>query len=287
MSKISKSFQVNVFLILIGFVTLLFAVQKPAQQINNDFSQNQTNNDNSQVTVTYSIDKVEIPAKLKNRPEQIISHLGYTVSYNYDWKIPNWVAYELTKEEVEGVVPRGNHFMPDPNVPSGKSATNDDYKNSGWDRGHMAPAADMKWSEQAMKESFYFSNICPQNNNLNAGVWKDLEEQVRELARQKGNIYVVCGPIVPKKPQTIGYNKVAVPDAFFKVLLQNDNGEWSAIAFMFANESGRKPLSTYAMSVEEMQIISEIDFFPALPDSIEKIVESHVDFTKWNIKTNK
>jgi len=287
MSKISKSFQVNLFLILIGFVTLLFAVQKPTQQTNNDNLQIQINNDCSQPVENRSIAQIEIPAKLWNRSEQTISHLGYTVSYNCDWKIPNWVAYELTKEEVEGTVPRGNHFMPDPNVPSGKSATNDDYKNSGWDRGHMAPAADMKWSEQAMKESFYFSNICPQNKNLNAGVWKDLEEQVRELARQKGNIYVVCGPIVSKKPQTIGYNKVAVPDAFFKVLLQNDNGEWSAIAFMFANESGRKPLSTYAMSVEEMQIISEIDFFPALPDSIEKIVESNVDFTKWNIKSYK
>jgi endonuclease G len=114
-----------------------------------------------------------------------------------------------------------------------------------------------------------------------------LEEQVRSLATQKGNIYVVCGPIVSKQPQTIGSNKIAIPDAFFKVLLQNDNGEWSAIAFMFANESGRKPLSTYAMSVEDMQIITDIDFFPALPDSIEKIVESNVDFTKWNIKTIK
>jgi endonuclease G len=142
----------------------------------------------------------------------------------------------------------------------------------------------MKWSEQAMKESFYLSNICPQNRKLNSGVWKDLEEQVRGLAAGKGNIYVVCGPVVSKQPKTIGNNEVAIPDAFFKVLLQNDNGNWSAIAFMFANESGRKPLSTYAMSVEEMQIITGIDFFPALPDDIEERIESQVDFAKWNIK---
>jgi endonuclease G len=151
----------------------------------------------------------------------------------------------------------------------------------------MAPAADMKWSKQAMKESFYLSNICPQNKNLNSGIWKDLEEQVRGLATQNGKIYVVCGPIVSKLPETIGSNKVAIPDAFFKVLLQNDNNNWSAIAFMFANESGRKPLSTYAMSVEEMQIITGIDFFPALPDSIEEKIENQVDFSKWSINTTK
>jgi endonuclease G len=145
----------------------------------------------------------------------------------------------------------------------------------------------MKWSKQAMKESFYLSNICPQNKKLNSGIWKDLEEQVRELATEKGNIYVVCGPIVSKQPETIGYNKVAIPDAFFKVLLQNNDGDWSAIAFMFANESGRKPLATYAMSVEDIQIITDIDFFPVLPDSIEGKIESQVDFTKWNIKSHK
>ena len=151
----------------------------------------------------------------------------------------------------------------------------------------MAPAGDMKWSEQAMKESFYLSNICPQNKRLNSGIWKDLEEQVRELARQKGKIYVVCGPIVSQRPKTIGNNNVAVPDAFFKVLLQYENGNWSAIAFMYPNQSGRKPLSTYAMSVEEIQKIADIDFFPALPDSIEQKAESEVDFSKWNIKSDK
>jgi DNA/RNA endonuclease G (NUC1) len=162
----------------------------------------------------HSIENVEIPAKLTDRQEQIITNIGYTVSYNSDWKIPNWVAYELTKEEAEGVEPRGNKFIPDPAISYKNSATTDDYKNTGWDRGHMAPAGDMKWSEQVMKESFYLSNICPQNRNLNGGIWKSLEEQVRDLALQKGSIYVVCGPIVSKQPQTIGNNKVAVPDAF-------------------------------------------------------------------------
>jgi endonuclease G len=148
----------------------------------------------------------------------------------------------------------------------------------------MAPAADMKWSKQAMRESFYFSNICPQNRSLNAGVWKSLEEQVRELATQKGNIYVVCGPVVSEQAETIGRNKVAIPDAFFKTLLQYEQGEWSAIAFVFTNESGHKLLSTYAMSVDEVENLTGIDFFPALPDSIEEKIEREIDFAKWNIK---
>jgi endonuclease G len=275
MSNVSKSFKVNIILIVAGFVvTVCLAVWLAGNSPLPD--------ENSSV-----IEKVEIPAKIPGRQEQIIEHAGYTASYNSDWKIPNWVAYELTREEVEGVTPRGKKFIPDTEVPCGKSATADDYKNSGWDRGHMAPAADMKWSEQAMKESFYLSNICPQNKNLNSGVWKDLEEQVRGLAMEKGNIYVVCGPVVSKRPQTIGYNKVVIPDAFVKVLLRNDNGNWFAIAFMFANESGRKPLSTYAMSVEDMQAVTGIDFFPALPDNIEERIESQVDFTKWNIGSYK
>jgi endonuclease G len=147
----------------------------------------------------------------------------------------------------------------------------------------MAPAADMKWSKQAMDESFYLSNICPQNHNLNSGDWEKLEERVRSWATGNGNIYVVCGPIVSEHPQTIGYNQVAVPDAFFKVLLRNENGNWSAIAFLFANQSGKKKLSTYAMSVEKIQTITEIDFFPALPDDIEGIIESQLDTEDWGL----
>ena len=282
MNSASKSIKVNLILIAVGFVIIISLLA--TGKIDN--SNIKLIDDPEKIENKFA-DKIEVPAKIAGRTEQIISHTGFIISYNSDWKIPNWVAYELTKEKVEGTVPRYDSFLPDPEVPLDKSANTYDYSNTSWDRGHMAPAGDMKWSEQAMKESFYLSNICPQNKNLNGGVWHDLEIQIRELARQKGNIYIVCGPIVSKQPKTIGANKVAIPDAFFKVLLQNNNNEWSAIAFMFANESGRKPLSTYAMSVEDIQIITDIDFFPALPDSIEKKVESQVDFTKWNIKSKK
>ena len=230
-----------------------------------------------------NLEGIEIPNITEERSDRVITHKGYTVSYNYDWKIPNWVAYELTYLEVQGEVPRHDRFKPDPMVPQGMTATTNDYKHSGYDRGHMAPAADMKWDEQVMKESFYLSNICPQNPNLNGGVWKDLEEQVRDLASQKEKIFVVCGPIVNDISNTIGENKVVVPQAFYKVLLQEENGKIYTIGFVHENVSGRKPMSTYAMTVDEVEKLTNIDFFPSLPNKIENKVESEVDFSRWTI----
>lgn len=230
-----------------------------------------------------NLEGIEIPIITEERSDRVITHKGYTVSYNYDWKIPNWVAYELTDLEVQGEVPRYDRFKPDPMVPQGATATTNDYKHSGYDRGHMAPAADMKWDEHVMKESFYLSNICPQNPNLNGGVWKDLEEQVRDLASQKGKIFVACGPIVNDMSNTIGENKVVVPQAFYKVLLQEENGEIHTIGFVYENVSGRKPMSTYAMTVDEVENLTNIDFFPSLPNKIENKVEAEVDFSKWTI----
>jgi len=230
------------------------------------------------------LNNIEIPTITDERSDRIITHKGFTLSYNYDWKIPNWVAYELTDIEVMGEVPRYDKFKPDPMVPQNVSATTNDYKHSGYDRGHLAPAADMKWDEQAMRESFYLSNICPQNPNLNGGVWKDLEEQVRDLASQKGSIFVACGPIVTDASTTIGENKVVVPQAFFKVLLQEEeDGKIHTMGFVYENISGRKPMSTYAMTIDEVEEITGIDFFPSLPNKIEKKTESEVDFTKWTL----
>ena len=234
-----------------------------------------------------NLNNVEIPIITDNRSDRVITHKGYTVSYNYDWKIPNWVAYELTDEEVEGEVPRYDRFKPDPMVPENATAYTEDYKYSGYDRGHMAPAADMKWDEQVMRESFYLSNICPQNPNLNGGVWKDLEEQVRDLASQKGRIFVVCGPIVNDANETIGANKVVVPQAFYKVLLQEDEEGLHAIGFIYENKSGRRPMSTYARTVDEVEEMTNINFFPSLPDNIERKIESDIDFSRWTIKSNK
>lgn len=222
--------------------------------------------------------EVGLPELIKQRPEQIIHHTGYTVSYNEDLKIPNWVAWILTPERFQDAVSRTDDFLPDPSVDD--PVTTDDYKHSGYDRGHMCPAADNKWNEQAMKESFYMTNICPQNHNLNRGDWKELEDACREWTYQNKTLYVVCGPLLYNNHhKTIGQHKVVVPDAFYKVVLSLTPPK--AIGFVYKNTSGNKPLDSYVNSVDQVERLAGIDFFPDLPDSVESRVEAECDISDW------
>lgn len=218
-------------------------------------------------------------------PEKILKHIGYTVSYNTEWRIPNWVAYELTADEVAGTIPREDNFIDDPLIYG--EAESDTYINSGYDRGHMAPAGDMKWSKTAMDESFYMTNICPQNHNLNGGDWKDLEEHIRTIATQYDHIYICCGPIVGKNLKYIGsysFDRIVIPDAFFKVVLRQKDSTWTAIGFKMENNAGHNALATYALSVDDLETLTNIDFFYNLPDSIEELVEKSYTLSDWNIK---
>lgn len=230
-----------------------------------------------------SIANLEIPIARKTSSEQIINHIGYTVSYNHTWNIPNWVAYELVASEVGGDEERSDHFRPDPQV-YGTPVTTKDYANSGYDRGHMAPAADMKWSEQAMKESFYMTNMCPQCHNLNAGDWKVLEEDVRSWARMYDHIYVCCGPIVTSTSTRIGqYQQIVVPQKFYKVILRQKGSSWTGIGFVMDNKSkdGKHNLSHYAKTINEIEKITNIDFFQNLPDDVEEIIEGSYTLSDW------
>jgi len=186
------------------------------------------------------------------------------------------VAWELTKEETRGNQERTNEFQPDPDVMGAKVVTYD-YSGSGYDRGHMAPAGDMKWSKKAMQESFYMSNICPQDHNLNTEDWNDLEMKSREWARRYGKVYIVCGPIYKgTRNEYIGDHRVKVPDAFFKVILINDTRKQAALGFYFENEAGERPLSEYLVSVDELEELTGLDFFSALPDEEEKRLEKEI-----------
>ena len=167
--------------------------------------------------------------------------------------------YELTQAEASGNQPRENRFYTDP-MAMGSEVTDADYHLSGWSRGHMAPAADMKWSSKAMLESCYYTNICPQNQSLNAGQWRTLEQKVRDWAKKFGSVTVVTGPIVGNNINgSIGPNKVVVPDAFFKVIITGSQ----SIAFVMKNKSENDNLQSCAMSVDSLEELSGIDFFPA------------------------
>lgn len=227
------------------------------------------------------IAKLECPVIVTG--DDVISHLGYITAYNHQTLTPNWVAYELTDVEAAGNLPRNDAFAQD-QACKGRQADLSDYKRSGWDRGHMAPAADMKWSEQAMLESFLLTNMCPQNHECNAGVWEKTEKMGRRLAKQYGKVYIVCGPIYDKQEfGTIGANKVAVPDAFFKAFLIETNGIYAAIGFVVANTDAPQGLKASSMCVDELEKITSRDFFPNLPDEIESEVEAKVVKKYWGI----
>ena len=228
-------------------------------------------------------DGVEIPARLSQTPEQILRRVGYTVSYNSSLRVPNWVAWHLTAAHLKGNTKRSeSKFHEDEDVPEPR-AVDFDYVRSGYDRGHMCPAGDNKWSQEAMDQSFLFTNICPQAPSLNRGDWNEMEQACRKWARQYGDLYIVCGPIFYKKrPKTIGKDKVAVPDAFFKVVLCM-KGEPKAIGFIYKNADGNRPKGDYANSVDEVERITGIDFFPSLPDKIEKKVEAQCRPDDWDI----
>lgn len=230
--------------------------------------------------------QLEIPAPLANRSELILHRKGYATSYNKDLKIPNWVAWELTPEKLVERESRSDKFLPDPDLPEDEAVTTNDYKGAGLDRGHLCPAGDNRWNWKAMQESFYMTNICPQDHNLNRGDWKELEEACRLWAQREGKIYIVCGPILYKqKHRTIGkQHRITVPEAFFKVVLCMNSKSPKAIGFIYKNASGNHPLDSYVNSVDEVERITGIDFFPSLPNEVEEKVEATYDLRLWKKK---
>ncbi|WP_373726091.1 DNA/RNA non-specific endonuclease [Bacteroides heparinolyticus] len=229
--------------------------------------------------------RLEIPGKMAHADELILYRRGYAVSYNRDLKIPNWVAWELTPAKLIERESRSSKFLPDPDLPADEAVTTDDYKGAGLDRGHMCPAGDNRWHWRAMQESFYMTNICPQDHNLNRGDWKELEEACRRWAQEEGRIYIVCGPVLyKKKHRTIGKRHfITVPEAFFKVILCTESNPPKAIGFIYKNRSGNHPMDSYVNTIDQVERITGIDFFPALPDKMEKEVEATYDLKLWKM----
>lgn len=223
--------------------------------------------------------RLEIPVTTKK--DVVVKHIGYTLSYNEKHEQANWVAYELTEAETHKVVNRTNDFHPD-NAVKTSSATNIDYIGSGFDRGHLAPAADMSWSKRSMEDSFFYSNMSPQVPGFNRGIWKKLEEQVRQWAIQNKDIYVVTGPVLENNLPSIGPNKVSVPRFYFKVILDYTEPELKGIGFIMPNASSTLPLQSYAVSIDSVEHVTGINFFPALPDKQEQALEKTVCMNYWS-----
>lgn len=227
-----------------------------------------------------SIYEICKPAPLSGVSEQIVKKKAYIVSYNKDTRIPNWVAWHLTADHTDGDVKRFGGYFEDEDVPEPR-ATNEDYRGSGWSKGHMCPAGDNKWDEDAMRESNLLTNICPQHITLNSGLWNRIEQDCRKWAKKYGEVYIVCGPVLlNREHESIGKNKVVVPEAFFKVILCLQ-GKPKAIGFIVRNNEGKKKKDQFINTVDDVERITGIDFFPVLPDSIEDVVEATANIKEW------
>lgn len=229
---------------------------------------------------------IEQPARIGHGVnERIVSHTGFTLSFNRTYMQPNWVAWELTGAETEGTTSRSDDFQPDPLLPQPQQVTTADYTRSGYDRGHQCPSADMKWSEQAMRECFYMSNICPQNPQLNRGSWATLEKACRRWAKAEGSVYIVCGPVFEsgKKHRTIGRDHtISVPDGFFKVVLSLRKGHEKAIGFYYRNSSARQTMEEAARTVDEIEEITGINFYVNLNRDLETRLEKTANLKAWH-----
>lgn len=241
--------------------------------------------DNTVIANNNQFGNLEMVTTPETIPSQIVNYEGMILSFNKDLHIPNWVAWELTATEVSGTFPRDDNFRGDDNVIG--SAEKWDYSYSGYDRGHMAPAGDMKWSAKAMDESFYMTNMCPQAKSLNTGAWKRLEEKCRQWAEIDSAIIVICGPIVTDPiNEYIGDSKVAVPQRFFKVILSPYIENPRGIGFIMPNAKVPGGMQAAAVSIDEVERVTGYDFFSSLPDEVENDVESQCKFHYWSTLKN-
>lgn len=224
------------------------------------------------------LENVTIPSGLTS---QIKEYTGFKLSYNKDNRTPNYVVWELLGTEVGGSVSRTDNFWQDNDIEG--CTKHSDYTRSGYDRGHMCPAADQKWSEEAMNDCFVMANMCPQLHELNAGAWEKLEEKERTWAKRDSAVMIIAGPIYTEDDdKNIESSKVRIPGAFFKVLIAPYLNEPRGIAFVYPHMNCPGNMQDYATSIDEVEKITGFDFFSELPDEIENKIESAYSFTDWN-----
>jgi endonuclease G, mitochondrial len=223
----------------------------------------------------------------------VLTKQFYVILFDTTTLVPEWVTYHLTKEDLQGKANRKNNFRPDTALPEGKRSELEDYKDSGYDRGHMAPAADFKRSEEAMSETFFLSNMAPQRPNLNRITWSHLEDEVRKLADKHGSIWIFTGPLYldslnhrSEPKEHIGPDSVAVPTHFFKVILcEHPDGQREMFAFVMKNQLVKLTGTSkdYIVTVRKVEELSGLNFFHRLPDDEETRLETSAA-TTWPIQ---
>ncbi|MCK5821743.1 MAG: DNA/RNA non-specific endonuclease [Bacteroidales bacterium] len=214
---------------------------------------------------------------LPNSQGDIVKHKYYTLAYSEHHEGALWVFYRIAPEHLKGEAIRRNNFSIDSMIASG-SASLSDYRGSGYDRGHLYPAADLKFDQEALDESFLLSNISPQNPSFNRGQWKKLEARVRQWAIAEGEIFVASGPVYKEIIDTIGMNEVLVPSHYYKVIYNNRD---KMIAFILPNRKISKDLDNFVVTVDSVELLTGIDFFSKLTNRHENYFESSSDILDW------
>ncbi len=211
--------------------------------------------------------------------DQIVRHRAYVLNYQEDYEQALWVVHRLIKGAKYGKAKRARDFKPDPLVETG-SALPTDYSRSGYDRGHLAPAGDFKYDQSLTYETFYMSNMSPQKPDLNQHIWNDMEMKIRDWAEDRNELIIVTGPVLKDGLEYIGkQNRIAVPEQYYKIVY--DKKAQQAIAFLMKNEGSIELLSSFVVSIDEIEKLTGIDFFAKLPDNIEKKIESQRRIDDW------
>ena len=219
----------------------------------------------------------------KSTTGAIVKHNFYTLSYSEPNEQAEWVAYTLQKNHLSKNELDRPYFQIDKKVKT-RSADWRNYKNSGYDRGHLCPAGDRRFDYNAFKETFLTSNISPQNHEFNAGIWNRLEQKTRYWAAKYNGVYVITGGVLKPTLQTIGDEKVSVPNYFYKIIADNTNGKIKTIAFLIPNKPLSNSFYDYVVSIDEIEKQTGIDFFYQLPDAVENKIESSINLKEWGKK---
>lgn len=219
----------------------------------------------------------------KSTTGTIVAHSYFTLSYSEEHEQAEWIAYELQKKQLSRNEIERPDFVQDRSVGSG-SADWRNYKNSGYDRGHLCPAGDRRFNYDAYHETFLTSNISPQDREFNGGIWNRLEQKVRYWARQNDGVFVITGGVLKNGLNRIGDEDVSVPEEFYKIVVDKANGSYKTIAFLIPNQPSDRSFYEYAVSIDEIEEKTGIDFFPNLSEAIESKLESSVDLKSWGKK---
>lgn len=212
--------------------------------------------------------------------DEIVHHSHFSLSYNEPYEQAEWVAYKLSKEHLTYDDRKRPYFIEDPYVAT-KSADWRNYKGSGYDRGHLVPAGDRRFSKQAYDETFYTSNISPQNREFNAGLWNRLEKQTRTWAKRYKTLYVITGGVLVAGLNEIGDEDVAVPDYFYKVIVKENKGELEVLAFLMKGEEQSKALKSFVVPLDRIEELTGIDFFYTMGIEVQSSIEGDVIIDNW------